>query len=159
MASWKLSALVGAFAMMGLVACGGDTTDDADMGDMDMPEPPAAETPAPGAETPAAVDLPEGVTQEMVAQGEQVFTGRAGGGTCHVCHAMDATGTPLAPDLTDDAWLNISGRDYDEIVQVVTNGVPEPVEAQAGMPPMGGASLSEENIRAVAAYVMTLGQD
>lgn len=154
MFSWKLSAFVGAFAMIGLVACGGDTADDTATGGMDTGDVPAGGTPATG--TPTLANPPAGVTQEMVAQGEQIFKG-SGGGTCFTCHAMDATGTPLAPDLTDDTWLNISSRDYDEIVQVVTTGVAEPVEAMAAMPPMGGANLSEEQIRAVSAYVLALG--
>jgi mono/diheme cytochrome c family protein len=64
----------------------------------------------------------------------------------------------LAPNLTDGTWLNISGRNYDEIVTVVTSGVPEPKEAAAPMPAKGGANLTDEQVRAVAAYVYTLSQ-
>ncbi|MEX0891190.1 MAG: cytochrome c [Gemmatimonadota bacterium] len=155
MTSWKQTTLVGVFAMIGVVACGGDAGDDA-MDDMDM-DTPTVDAPATDAPAATDVELPEGVTQEMVARGQQVFTGAAGGGTCFTCHTAEGTGTPLAPDLTDDTWINTSGRNFEEIVQLVTTGVPEPVEAAAAMPPMGGANLSEDDVRAVAAYVLTLG--
>jgi len=144
---------VGAAALAIVSACGG--------GDMDQT------TPAPAAEPPAAapaaaessqemtMNLPQGVTPEMVAEGNSIFHGV---GNCRSCHGEDAKGVGmLAPDLTDDAWLQLTGRNFDEIVKLVTTGVAQPKEAAAPMPAMGGASLTEEQVRAVAAYVYSLG--
>ena len=63
----------------------------------------------------------------------------------------------LGPNLTDQEWLNTDGS-YDGIVNIVRTGVPQPVEAASPMPPMGGAQLSDDQIRAVAAYVYVLSR-
>lgn len=89
---------------------------------------------------------------EQDTTGEAIFKGK---GMCHVCHGADAKGTPLAPDLTDDEWLNIDGS-VEGIVEIVTNGVPEPKEHPAPMPPLGGADLSEAEVQSVAEYVKSL---
>ncbi|HEY9514492.1 MAG TPA: c-type cytochrome, partial [Gemmatimonadaceae bacterium] len=81
--------------------------------------------------------------------------GQAAGGTCFTCHGPDQKGTPLAPDLTDKQWLDGDGS-YQYIVQTVTAGVPKPKQHPAPMPPMGGSSLSQQQIQAVAAYVYSL---
>jgi mono/diheme cytochrome c family protein len=39
---------------------------------------------------------------------------------------------------------------------VVRNGVPQPKQFPAPMPAMGGAPLSDEQVRAVAAYVYSI---
>jgi mono/diheme cytochrome c family protein len=114
---------------------------------------PAAESTAPSAAQPAAdMDLPEGVTPEMVAQGETIFDGA---GICYTCHLQGGVGGPLAPNLTDDEWINIDGS-YDQIVETVTNGVPEPKEHPGLMLPKGGSNITAEQVRAVAAYVWSL---
>ncbi len=84
--------------------------------------------------------------------GEKVFTGQ---GNCYTCHGVDAKGTPLAPDLTDTAWLQIDGS-YGAIVGIIDKGVAQPKEHPAPMPPMGGAQLSQAQICAVGAYVYSL---
>ena len=114
---------------------------------------PAAESPAPGA-TAMDMDLPEGVTPEMVTAGETVFTGA---GICYTCHMPGGVGGPLAPDLTDDEWINTDGT-YEGIVEVVINGVPEPKEHPGLMLPKGGSTISDDQVRAVAAYVWTLSR-
>lgn len=86
--------------------------------------------------------------------GEAIFKGK---GLCHVCHGADATGTPLAPNLTDDVWLNTDGS-VEGIIEIVTNGVPQPKEYPAPMPARGGADLSEEEVAAVAQYVSSLSE-
>ncbi|MBC7133774.1 MAG: cytochrome-c oxidase, cbb3-type subunit III [Roseovarius sp.] len=70
---------------------------------------------------------------------------------CAVCHGENGEGdiTQGAPNLADAIWLY--GGDYDTIRETVTN-------SRFGiMPPMGGADLSEAEIRAVAVYVHQLG--
>lgn len=121
------------------------------------PAPPPvdpAPAPAPGdTPPPTTTDLPPGVTQEMVAVGQQLF-GTAG---CAACHGPDARGTPLAPNLHDETWLNVSSRNYQEIIQLIRTGVDDPREAPAPMPPMGGANLTDEQVNQLAAYVVSLG--
>jgi mono/diheme cytochrome c family protein len=96
--------------------------------------------------------VPDGATPEMVAQGQQIFTGK---GMCLTCHGPTATGTPLAPNLTDQEWLNITGE-WSEIQGIVRNGVPTPKQHPSPMPPMGGAQLSDQEIQAVASYVYSV---
>jgi mono/diheme cytochrome c family protein len=117
-------------------------------------ERPAAEPDRPTAEEPAvAMDLPEGVTQQDFEEGRRLFTGQGG---CHACHGPQATGTQLGPDLTDDVWLNAEEATMDEIMRVIREGVAQPVQYPAPMPPMGGARLSEAQIHALAAYILAL---
>lgn len=108
----------------------------------------------PATEEPAvAMELPEGVTQQDYDEGRRLFTGQGG---CAACHGPQATGTQLAPDLTDDRWLNVNEPTMDEIMRVIREGVAEPVEYPAPMPPMGGARLNEEQVHALAAYILAL---
>ncbi|RME73827.1 MAG: hypothetical protein D6776_06360 [Planctomycetota bacterium] len=103
------------------------------------------------------VKLPDGVTPEMVELGRQVWMGKAGGGSCYTCHGMDAKGSMLAPDQTDNEWLHGDGS-YEAILATVKKGVPaaELKAAQAPMPPMGGANLDDQHLKAVAAYVYAI---
>ena len=91
--------------------------------------------------------------QENLDRGKspsQIFSG-----TCSACHGQDAKGTAVAPDLTDSQWLNGDGS-YQFIVTTVTNGVPKPKEHPAPMPPKGGAQLTDDQVKAVAAFVYSL---
>jgi mono/diheme cytochrome c family protein len=149
---WKALAMA-TIAATALAACGGGDEAADDTGMQEEPAAQPAETGAMEQEQPAA-DLPEGVTQAQVDQGRQLFGGQA---ICYSCHGPDATGTQLAPDLTDDEWINISGRNMEEIVELIKAGVPQPVEHPGPMPAMGGASLSDEQVDALAAYIVSLG--
>lgn len=139
-----------ALMMVTVAACAKKDTDDGAAADTAAT---ATETPAPAPAPPAA--LPEGVTADMVAQGQTIFTST---GNCYTCHGPDAKGTQLAPNLTDAEWLNVSGK-YDEIVSTVKTGVPHPKDPShaAPMPAMGGATLTDDQVKAVAAYVWSLG--
>ena len=90
-------------------------------------------------------------------EGRAAYTahGQVAGGTCTACHGQDAKGTAVAPNLTDAEWLNGDGS-YDFIVQTITNGVPKPKQHPAPMPPKGGASLTDDQVKAAAAYVYSL---
>lgn len=121
--------------------------------------PAAEEAQQPAAAAPAAapamdLDFPEGVTAQMVTAGEAIFTGA---GICYTCHMPGGVGGPLAPNLTDDEWINTDGT-YDGIVQTITTGVPEPEQHPGLMLPKGGSNISDEDVRAVAAYVWSLSQ-
>ena len=159
---WRTLA-VATVAAMALTGCGGDQAGGAggeagdDAGAVDQTEQPAAGGQQAGqqAAPQAPANLPEGVTQEQFAQGQQLFTGQ---GACHACHGPQATGTQLAPDLTDDKWLNLENPTVDDVVQLIQNGVPQPIEHPAPMPPMGGANLSNDQVQALAAYVVGIAQ-
>lgn len=136
---------VAVVAVMGFAACNS----------ADEPAPdPAVDTPPPAAQEPtAAVDLPEGVSQEAFEEGRRLFTGQGG---CHACHGPQATGTALGPDMTDDVWLNVEEPTMENIMAVIRTGVPQPVQYPAPMPPMGGARLTDDQIHALAAYVLAI---
>lgn len=140
-------------AAVGLGACG--DTDGAGETETPETEAPQQQTGTPQGQQQAALPVPEGATQEQVEQGRQLFTGQGG---CQACHNPQATGTQLAPDLTDDEWLNVSGPDMTEIADLIRTGVPQPEEHPAPMPPMGGASLDDQQVEALAAYVAAIGQ-
>lgn len=92
----------------------------------------------------------------MLALGEKIFQGKTAGGLCFSCHGPAGKGTKgLAPNLTDATWLHGDGS-YNFIVSTVEAGVPRPKEAAAPMPPKGGAMLTPDQVRAVAAYVYSL---
>jgi mono/diheme cytochrome c family protein len=144
-----------------LVACGDrDATPELrDPGSPEAVQRPA--TPAPPTDAPPTTPsgdpaleggLPPGVTAQMVQEGNRVYHQQ---GICYTCHGPNGEGTPLGPRLNDQDWLLITGR-YEEIMDIVRTGVPNPVQYPAPMPPMGGASLSDAQLRAVAAYIFAL---
>ncbi|HEX6536034.1 MAG TPA: c-type cytochrome [Gemmatimonadaceae bacterium] len=93
---------------------------------------------------------------KVIALGDSIFHGKAAGGLCYTCHGPDAKGTQLAPDLTDNKWATGDGS-YNFIVQRVTQGMPNPTPPYtAPMPPLGGASLTPQQVQAVSAYVYSL---
>ena len=103
----------------------------------------------------APATLAAGVTQEEFDQGRELFTGQAG---CQACHGPDAGGSQLAPSLTDAEWLHVPGPDPDALADVIRSGVAEPMQYPAAMPPMGGASLTDDQVDALAAYLASIGQ-
>ena len=101
----------------------------------------------------APVDtLPAGVTPAAIAAGKQLFLGD---GLCLACHGADAKGS-IGPNLTDQTWLHGAGT-YPEIVARVLSGVPaEQSKLGQIMPPRGGSGITDEQVRAVAAYVWSM---
>ncbi|HEY7684084.1 MAG TPA: c-type cytochrome [Gemmatimonadales bacterium] len=106
-----------------------------------------------GAATAEAQTLPQGVTQAMVDKGNEIFHKQ---GLCYACHGQDAKGL-VGPNLTDDVWLHSKGT-YDDIVKGITAGVTKE-ESKSGvpMPAKGGSTISDDDVKAVAAYVYSLG--
>jgi cbb3-type cytochrome c oxidase subunit III len=95
---------------------------------------------------------PAGVTPAAVAKGDTIFHKA---GLCYACHGTNAEGA-VGPNLTDAEWLHGDGS-YDMIVATVTSGVPAD-KAKKGipMPPKGGSSITDDDVKAVAAYVYSL---
>jgi len=97
---------------------------------------------------------PAGVTPAVIAKGDTIFHKT---GLCYACHGSNAEGA-VGPSLTDAEWLHGDGS-YDMIVATVTSGVPaEKAKKGIAMPPKGGSSISDEDVKAVAAYVHSLGR-
>jgi mono/diheme cytochrome c family protein len=126
--------------------------------------PDTASTAAPAAPAPAPADTGNpsatpsgggGGSPGLVALGDSIFHGQVGGGTCTVCHGQDAKGSPVGPDLTDKEWLHSDGS-LEGITKTIVNGVPQPKNAPAPMPPKGGAALTDDQVKAVAAYEYSL---
>jgi mono/diheme cytochrome c family protein len=135
---------------LALAACGGaaDQTDDAAATGGE----PAAQPSGTATSQPAGAP-PAGATAEDVTAGQQIFTST---GNCYTCHGPDGKGTQLAPNLTDAEWINVDGS-FASIQQNVKTGVPQPKQHPAPMPAMGGATLSDDQIRQVSAFVWSLG--
>ena len=144
-----------ALGLVGMVACGGsETGQQAASGEAAAAEAPAAQQTA--AQQQGQMQLPEGVTDEMVAQGKEIF---GGAGLCNVCHGPNGGGVPgLGANLTDAEWLHGDGS-YEGIVQTVMNGV-DASESSVGtaMPPKGGSGITDDQVKAVAAFVFTLSK-
>ena len=155
------SAAAAVLALAFMAGCGGgDSSDSGDASESaadagsDLTSQGSAQSMA-GAEL--SIDpalLPEGVTVEMVREGRDLFNG---GGICFTCHTVEATGGPLAPDLTDDVWLNVDGE-YSSIVELVKTGVAQPIEALGAMLPRAGMPLTDDQVNAVAAYAYMLSR-
>jgi glucose/arabinose dehydrogenase/mono/diheme cytochrome c family protein len=105
----------------------------------------------------ASLPLAPGATKEQVALGERIFHGEASDGTCSGCHGSDARGSSNGSDLTTGNWRWGNG-DLEAIAQTITNGVPRPRNFPVAMPPLGGATLSQADVAAAAAYVWALGR-
>lgn len=109
----------------------------------------SATPPGPAAAGPSAGGA---VTPELVAQGAKVYNGA---GNCYACHGSNAQGA-VGPNLTDAEWVHSKGT-LEDIISQVNRGVPKE-ESKTGipMPPKGGGSISDDDVRAVAAYVYSL---
>ena len=158
-AAWTVSGTgpAAAILMLGLLAaCGGGDDGSSASATADNRGGAEQETQAAAAD-PLNIDaalLPEGVTVAMVEEGRELFNG---GGICYTCHLEDATGGPLAPDLTDETWLNVDGE-YASIVEVIKTGVAQPIEALGSMLPRAGIPLTDEQVDALAAYAYMLSR-
>ncbi|WP_085933586.1 PQQ-dependent sugar dehydrogenase [Enhydrobacter aerosaccus] len=130
------------------------------------PSPTTMTTAAQGAVPPegthpdagrASVPLPTppGSSPDQVAQGDRIFHGEASNGTCSGCHGSDAGGTPVGPSLKSGQWMWSDGS-LSGLEGVIAKGVPQPKRYQGVMPPMGGSSLTQADLAAVAAYVWAI---
>lgn len=95
--------------------------------------------------------LPPGVSVESVEQGRELFV------TCSVCHGFDGRGTQLGPSLRDTTWIHITGTEQ-EIIQITRSGVPSPEQYPAPMPVMGGGRYTDQELQALATYIVALGR-
>lgn len=100
--------------------------------------------------------LPEGVTQEMINQGKSLFVGA---GLCSVCHGPEGKGVPnLGANLADAEWVHSDGS-----LAGISKTIMEGVDASksttgAAMPAKGGSGITDEQVKAVAAYVYSISK-
>jgi len=138
--NWKLG-LWTAVAAVGLVYASGERS-------------PLQAAEYPGGSLTPAQELPAGVTPAMVTAGEAIYTGAGG---CLTCHGPGGSGTPIGPALSDKDWTHGDGS-YDFLVSIINSGVMQPTAYPVPMLPKGGTQISDNDVRAVAAYVWTLSK-
>ena len=131
--------------ILAVAACGGGTEQSDDT---------AAAGTAVSAVDPATLD-PASITPQELALGDSLYHGLIGATSCQACHGPDGKGGTVAPDLTDATWLHSDGS-YGAIYKQIETGVMQPKQYLGVMPPFGGAPLTPEKHRAVAAYVYRL---
>ncbi len=115
---------------------------------------PATTTGTPPAPASQQGPAPEGATAADVSEGQKIF---AATGNCFTCHGPTAGGTPLAPPLNDNQWLNIDGS-FASLQTIINSGVPKPKQFPAAMPAKGGAALTADQVKQVAAYVYSISR-
>ncbi len=106
-------------------------------------------------ENAAKLTPPPGTTAAQIALGNKIFHGEAKGGTCATCHGSNAKGLPIGPSLIKSQWLWSDGS-LSGIEGTITNGVPQPKAHPGMMPPLGGAPLAPDDVKALAAYIYAL---
>ena len=93
-------------------------------------------------------------TPAMIARGDTVFHGS---GNCYACHGSKGEGL-VGPSLIDAEWIHSKGT-VEEIAVQVAKGIPkEQSKSGIPMPPKGGSTISDDDVKAVAAYVHSLSQ-
>ena len=93
-------------------------------------------------------------TTAMIARGDTVFHGP---GNCYACHGSKGEGL-VGPSLIDAEWVHSKGT-VEEIAAQVAKGIPkEQSKSGIPMPPKGGSTMSDDDVKAVAAYVHSLSQ-
>ena len=97
---------------------------------------------------------PGGPAPALIARGDSVFHGP---GNCYACHGSKGEGL-VGPSLVDAEWIHSKGTE-EEIAAQVMKGVPkEKSKSGIPMPPKGGSTISDDDVKAVAAYVHSLSQ-
>ncbi len=107
-----------------------------------------------GSNTPKRPAL---VTAANVALGDSLFNT----GSCQRCHGKGGVGATNAPALDGKQWVQLQTGSYDEIVKIITEGVPQAAiknpAHKFNMRARGGPmNLTDPQVQAVAAYVWTL---
>jgi mono/diheme cytochrome c family protein len=115
------------------------------------PEKPSVETATPPAADQAASPASN---PALIARGDAVYHGP---GNCYACHGSKAAGS-VGPNLADSEWIHSKGT-YEDIVAQINSGVTkEQSKSGIPMPPKGGSTISDDDVKAVAAYIYSLRQ-
>ncbi len=118
--------------------------------------PPEGVHPDAGLEDASTLPTPPGATQAEVALGSRIYHGQVSNGTCAGCHGSDGKGSPVGADLTAGTWLWSDGS-LEGLTKTISEGVATPKKHLGAMPPLGGSPLSAADLKAVSAYVWSIG--
>ena len=104
--------------------------------------------------------LPEGMTVEMIVDGDQIYHHEGG---CTLCHGQEATGVQQRGSAITNAILLVpvsSPGGWGAVDSLIMNGVPEAVtRSSIAMPPRGlRSNLNTDQVRRVAAYAWAISQ-
>ena len=98
--------------------------------------------------------LPPGVTQKTIGEGQALFYGD---GRCNGCHGENAKGIPgVGTDLTDGEWRHTEDGTFQAFIDVISQGLTHEKTEGWAMP--GGAEFTDQQVRALAAYIWSLAQ-
>lgn len=100
--------------------------------------------------------LPQGMTLDLIRQGDDLYRGKGG---CNTCHGPDGGGMP-ASGSGITAGLNFVPAQWAAIDSVIKVGIAEPItRTPIAMPPRGAQSnLTDDESRTLAAYVWAISQ-
>ncbi len=148
------------FALFALVGCGGGdgggqneaAGDAAQMAQMAQSDAMSGEAMAD--QQQAGQQKEEQGDAALIEQGREIYVGA---GLCYACQGNGGEGIPtLGANLTDDEWLQNDGS-MEGIVETILNGAPaEKSSTGTPMPPKGGSSITDDQVKAVAAFVLSL---
>jgi mono/diheme cytochrome c family protein len=100
-----------------------------------------------------AQQRPPGVTDSAIVWGKALFHGSA---NCSACHGEGGRGTEFGPNITGALWLHGPGT-YESLIAQVKHGVPASRSATGeAMPMRGWTTMSDDDVKAVAAYVWSI---
>ncbi len=111
----------------------------------------ASAKPPEGTNPDAGAPVPKGATSAMVAAGDKIYHAQA----CVGCHGDSGQGTTIGPALNTKDWLWGDGS-WSAIAKIITEGVDQPKKYRSPMPAMGGAQLTPQQVKEVAAYVWSI---
>lgn len=108
----------------------------------------------PAAPQPTSEAAAGSSSSALIARGDALFHGP---GNCYACHGNKGEGL-VGPNLADSEWIHSKGT-LEDIEAQINHGVTKE-ESKSGipMPPKGGSTLSDEDVKACAAYVHSLSQ-
>ncbi len=116
--------------------------------------------PAPSPSGASAMTMPADVTPSNITAGDSIFNT----GSCMRCHGARGIGGANGPALNDAQWVQLKTGSFDEIVGIVTTGVPaaqikDPSRRNAMQPRGGRMQLTDAQIKQVAAYVYSISRN
>lgn len=104
----------------------------------------------------AAAQSADDITEEKIALGKTLYSKDAG---CAPCHGKGAKGVPgMTSDLTDGEWTHAEPGTYEALVAVITTGLSKQQTGKFAMPSKDVKKLSDEQVDALAAYLLSLNQ-
>jgi mono/diheme cytochrome c family protein len=110
------------------------------------------------AATPAGPAMSATASAATIQLGDSLFNN----GGCKNCHGVGGKGAQNGPALAAGKWTHISGS-FDDVVKIITTGVPaaeikDPSHRFRMRARGGPMNLTDDQIRAIAAYVLSLSK-